>query len=457
MLRKSLRLLLLIFSTLIGCLIIFLLFAIGIIDRTPASDLPGYQTAFDQIENLSLPHEPDDSVFSVGFSTVNLTPDEPVALAGYGNRKGKRYTRVADSIFIRAIVVDNGATKVAIVSADLLLIPPKVTETLPAKLQAIGFPASNVFLGATHTHNSIGNWGEGATRFIYGAYDQAIVDFIADRIVDAIAAADRNKAEGVISYGKIAVPSAVDNRLIKDGVEDPYLRIVEVNRGDNKKLVLLSYTAHATCLYSRDLELSRDYPGKLVDHLEQEGYDFAMFMAGSVGSHRPAAPTFGWPCFDWMTGVLSNAVKANRNNLIPVKGRELMLSSVDLSLGDPQVKVTEKLKIRSWLFRSALGEYPAAVTSLRIGDLLMIGTPADFSGEFNEALDAAALERGLNVMVTSFNGGYVGYLTPEKYYDNKYFETQLMNWYAPGTGEYVRDVMISLINHQKSNSQTVNH
>jgi hypothetical protein len=40
-------------------------------------------------------------------------------------------------------------------------------------------------------------------------------------------------------------------------------------------------------------------------------------------------------------------------------------------------------------------------------------------------------------MVTSFNGGYIGYITPVKYYDVDHYETRTMNWYGPGTGEYI--------------------
>ena len=78
---------------------------------------------------------------------------------------------------------------------------------------------------------------------------------------------------------------------------------------------------------------------------------------------------------------------------------------------------------------------------LRIGDLVMLGTPCDFSGEFNASIDSVAHHHGLKTMVTSFNGGYIGYVTPGKYYDVDHYETQLMNWYAPGTGDYIRDCL----------------
>jgi hypothetical protein len=75
----------------------------------------------------------------------------------------------------------------------------------------------------------------------------------------------------------------------------------------------------------------------------------------------------------------------------------------------------------------------------------MLGTPCDFSGEFSASLDSIAHNLNMQAMVTSFNGGYIGYVTPGAYYDIHHYETQLMNWYAPGTGEYMRDCLKELM------------
>jgi hypothetical protein len=60
-------------------------------------------------------------------------------------------------------------------------------------------------------------------------------------------------------------------------------------------------------------------------------------------------------------------------------------------------------------------------------------------------LDAFAAKRNISTMVTSFNGGYIGYVTPLNRYDVKHDETQLMNWYAPGTGECMEASMEKLV------------
>ena len=127
------------------------------------------------------------------------------------------------------------------------------------------------------------------------------------------------------------------------------------------------------------------------------------------------------------------------------KDSSLVMKRVPLLLGDPQVKISGDWKLRTWMFRSAFGEYDHFLTVLRIGDVVMLGAPCDFSGEFSASLDSTAREQNLKAIVTSFNGGYIGYVTPEKYYDVNHYETRLMNWYAPGTGEYIKKCMEKLM------------
>ncbi|HEX8039866.1 MAG TPA: neutral/alkaline non-lysosomal ceramidase N-terminal domain-containing protein, partial [Chryseosolibacter sp.] len=382
---------------------------------------------------------------SVGFGKVNITPAAPVATAGYGTRRGKPYERVHDSIYVRSMVIENGSQRVAVVSADLLIIPPTVTRALEAKLRSIGFSLDNTYLGATHSHNSIGHWGEGATRFIYGKYEDSVVQLIADAIVESIRLATSNRMPSTLRHGAVAIPEAVQNRLIDGGIEDPYLRAVEVRRSDSSKLVMATYDAHATCLSQRTLELSRDYPGMVVDELESKGYDFAMFMAGAVGSHKGSAPGDDWDCMAWMADRITDRFLEARDSLKPVEGAALAMKRVALPLGDPQVKISDDWKLRAWLFRSAFGEYDHFLTVLRIGDVVMLGTPCDFSGEFDRELDSLAEKQHMQAIVTSFNGGYIGYVTPAKYYDINHYETRLMNWYAPGTGEYILESLEKLM------------
>lgn len=441
--KRVLRVILIVLVVFVASLLLFIAVSVMPIDRDVNRD-ELLATMKNNIDTLK-PKPPGQNGFSIGYSKINLTPPYRTATAGYGKRLGKLFVSVHDSIYVRTMVVDNGGNRVAIVSADLLIIPPTVTALLEKELPAIGFTLDNTYLGAIHSHNSIGNWGKGALAILYGAYDDSIVHFIADKIIASIVHASGNMLPATLKTGAIPMTNAVRNRLIDNGPVDSLLRVVEVQRSDSSKLLLMSFTAHATCLYSRDLQLSRDYPGKLVDTMESNGYSFVMFMAGAVGSHSGKTTDQGWTCVNEMTNTISDGFLKGRDELKAMNDSTLEMYRVPFGLSEPQVKVLSNWRIRPWLFEEAFGDYPEFLTVLRLGDLVMLGTPCDFSGEFDPSLDSLAARNNLQLMVTSFNGGYIGYVTPGKYYNEDHYETQLMNWYGPGNGEYMKHALEQLI------------
>ncbi|MFN8340305.1 MAG: neutral/alkaline non-lysosomal ceramidase N-terminal domain-containing protein [Cyclobacteriaceae bacterium] len=430
---------------LIALLLVVILFPpLRPIDR---SDYHGHTHYSDMRAALSaLPAVASDTGngWSVGFGKKNITPHR-VPTAGYGVRKGALFSRVHDSVYVRAMVFDNGIRKVAIVSADMLIIPPVITNILERRLPEIGFDIANTYLGATHTHNSIGTWGERLVGLVYsGSYSDSVVQFVANQVLESIRLANANIAPAAIRYGVVPVPSAVYNRMDEHSTVDPLLRVMDIERKDGVKLSLTSFTAHATCLTAEEMQLSRDYPGKLVDLLEQRGYTFAMFMAGAVGSHGPAGGS-GWEGVERMATLLADAVTGHPDSLHTVGSSLLSMTRTRMYLGDPQFKISKDWRVAPYIFRTLVGEYPVYLTGLTVGDVRMLGAPCDFSGSLMRPLDSLALTYGNRAMVTSFNGGYVGYITCDAYYDLDYHETRIMNWYGPGNGAYFSECFGILI------------
>jgi len=429
---------------LLGVILVFVAFALAPLDRYDYRAQPFYDAMMHELDTVRHHEAPHPAGFSVGYARVNLVPIQHTALAGHGERRNKVFTAVHDSVYVNAMVISNGRTRVALVSADLLIMPPSVYALLEKELPAAGFTLDNTYLSATHTHNSIGNWAGRATSLLYGEYSDSIVHFIARRITTAVARASQQLVPAQIKAGQFPV-GAVRNRITDEGDLDSLVHIIEVDRVDSVKLLLTSYTAHATCIKVEDMLVSRDYPGVLTDALEKRGYNFAMFMAGAVGSHAANAPEHGWSCTEWVPEQICVRFDTARTTLATMHDTTLTMYRVPLQLGDAQVKISEDWKVRGWVFNAAFGKFPIYLTALRIGNLLMLGTPCDYSGELMPPLYALGKENGLDVMVTSFNGGYIGYITPDKYYDADHYETRLMNWYGPGSGGYMTESLKKLI------------
>jgi hypothetical protein len=70
--------------------------------------------------------------------------------------------------------------------------------------------------------------------------------------------------------------------------------------------------------------------------------------------------------------------------------------------------------------------------------------PCDFSGEFMPILEKVALEKHRKLIITSFNGSYMGYLTPDQYYTLPHYETREMNWLGK-KGSYFTELIEQII------------
>src|SRR5690606_1474526 len=235
------------------------------------------------------------------------------------------------------------------------------------------------------------------------------------------------------------------NRVAREaGTIDSLLRVIEIRRTTDTLLVA-TFTGHATCDASGSLQISRDYPGVFTDIVEQNGYAFAMFMAGAVGSHGCKSATRSMETVNSVGTRLANIFLAERDGLQPLQDSSLVMTRTPLELGEPQFKVSKDWRIRPWLFRTVFGTYSPELAALRIGNVMLLGTPCDFSGELMPSIDSAAEAHGMQAMVTSFNGQYIGYITADQWYDVDHYETRLMNWFGPGNGAYVTESLVSVI------------
>ena len=92
------------------------------------------------------------AALKAGCAKVNITPPVGVWLSGYSSRN-KPSDGIVDELYAKALVLDDGQNKIAIVSADLLWVPLEITVEIRGIVKnKIGIPESNVLICATHTH-----------------------------------------------------------------------------------------------------------------------------------------------------------------------------------------------------------------------------------------------------------------------------------------------------------------
>jgi hypothetical protein len=121
----------------LGIMLLALLSVVEPVDRTPYRKMPYYRENKARLRHLSQRPRPQaTAALWAGWAKTNLTPPFPTPTAGYGGRDGKLYESVLDSVYARAVVLDNGGLRVAIVSLDLLIVHPTVTAQLEKELPA---------------------------------------------------------------------------------------------------------------------------------------------------------------------------------------------------------------------------------------------------------------------------------------------------------------------------------
>jgi hypothetical protein len=79
--------------------------------------------------------------------------------------------------------------------------------------------------------------------------------------------------------------------------------------------------------------------------------------------------------------------------------------------------------------------------------VVWLSTPCDFSGELALALKDTLRARGFDAVVTSFNGDYVGYVIPPRYYHLGGYEPRLMSFYGPYLPDYFTELLRDLALH----------
>lgn len=451
---KFLRILLKCLLGLLAVIVLFLAVSLSPNDRTPYQQTEFYRQTKARLDSLPALPKPKMGI-RAGWAKANLTPAYTTPTGGYGARQGKHWTTVADSVWVRAIVLDNGNGPLAIVACDLLITPPSVSEQLRKRLPEVGLRWESVYFGTTHSHNSLGGWAPGLVGNLFsGSYDQRVVDHITNTILAALKNAKSRLQPVSVGFRAVSAPQFVYNRLDEAKPVDPFFRLLQLKQtgGAGQTATLCTYSAHATMMDMFSYQyLTRDWPGQVVDGLERETGGFALFMAGAVGSMGPKGPPTGkdFPLVKQYASDMLARLKPELSQFQTGTDSTLGLLTLPLTLRDPAPRIIGDWRIRPWLFHAIYGRYPSDIKALRIGPVLLLGTPCDFSGELLPPLTKAAQQQGLDLIVTSFNGGYVGYITPDAYYEKDAYETRVMNWFGPQNGAYFSEMMGKLIDKEK--------
>ncbi len=222
---------------------------------------------------------------TAGAAVVDVTPDKitGVNLAGYQPRKSDG---LHDPITVRCVVIDDGSTKMAIVTFDLIgLYYDDIMKAVFAASDKSGIPVDNIVVHSIHTHSgpdTLGLWGGGPKT-----YKQKLFDGAAACV--ASAASHMKPVEAFFASGNVEGRNINRRHPETDNV-DKTLAVMELRGLDGKAIAtLVNFACHPVVLGSDNSKITADYVHYLRSKLEAERGGTSLFVSRDIGDANPPA------------------------------------------------------------------------------------------------------------------------------------------------------------------------
>ena len=442
-------------------LLVLSFFLFSRIDETPYLDTQYYKNSINGLNKALDNRKVEEGKLYAGFAKVNITPkiepgqpDDPskgifnhVKMAGFGD--GQIAKGVYDSVYTKAVALKVGDELAVLVSGDILFMPPDVVSLVRENVQKeLGISPGQLFMGATHTHSSIGNFVPAIIgKAFAGNYDPEIVKWLSVKITEVIEDAVSDLKPASMGTGYAHAPNLVKNRMIgKTGRLNDEFTVVSVRQDSGRSAAIGVFAAHPTVISSWSDELGGDYPGEFQKSLEAKGVDMAMFFAGTVGSHTNVGKGSRFEKIKYIGETLADSAVAVMNRISYADSADFSMVTSDIEV--PRLQpfyITQELRLSplaSDLIFPELGN--SYVQALKVNNFIWFTVPCELSGEYAIDLKNALKVYGYNSVFTSFNGQYLGYVVPTKYYFHDHYESRIMSWFGPSFGDYLMELEYTL-------------
>lgn len=350
-----------------------------------------------------------------GVAKLDLLPglDRPIQMATYGPFPGSS-DKARESVFARAVVLDNGETRIAIISCDLLIIDRELRQRVFEAVNHMGLALDDLLLAATHAHTSIGGYVRHAPSEIYimGEFNKKIQTHLVHRIASAVGNALADARQATLGAGRTFVKGINLNRRLGDTVDEE-VGVIKIADTDGKSIAaIVNFAAHP--VLEADDQISPDFPGYLTKHLDEK-FGFGLFLNGALGDLSPQVDpqTSKDRRAPEVAGRLAQSVEAAMSRISTEREVALgsMTSLVRLPPGNIR-PIPDMLFPIEWLACHAL-DWPlhAELQSIRIGEVALLGASSEIGVRIGLQIKRRS-PAAFPFMVTHANG-YAGYaLTP---------------------------------------------
>ena len=244
-----------------------------------------------------------------GFSKVDITPESPVRLSGYGSREVPS-EGVDERLFVRAMAIqDAKARKRILVSVESIGFPGVlVQEIFGAVKRRHQLQREDLVVCFTHNHTAphIANGLPNLFNSAIKQSDQARIDQYTERVKDLtikaidLAVSDIEPGKMFVAQGKVTF--ARNRRVLADGIWTgfgenargpvdhslPLIRVTDVS-GETTRGLIFNYACHCTTFGAEYNKVNGDWAGYASKNLESETPDaIAICTIGCGADANPA-------------------------------------------------------------------------------------------------------------------------------------------------------------------------
>ncbi len=237
------------------------------------------------------------ATWKAGVAKVDITPQSPIWMAGYGNRT-KPSEGILEPLYAKCLALKNGDGDAAVmVTSDLLGFPSEVGNAIARECHTRhGIARERLLLNSSHTHSGpvIGEMLKPAyppftpqQADAVSLYTRELIGKVAAGVGKALA----DLAPASVSFGQTLAGFGVNRRRVRlrnlPGPVDQDVPILSVrDTNHNLRAVVFGYACHNTSLGS--YKLNGDWAGFAQRHLETRYPGAAaMFMEGCGADINP--------------------------------------------------------------------------------------------------------------------------------------------------------------------------
>jgi hypothetical protein len=409
---------------------------------------------------------PND-VLRAGAARVDITPTQPVTLAGYASRTNLSQG-VHDALSARAIAFSYGDRKLVLVSIDNLGFYSGTANPLrQAILEACRLEPSELFLCAIHDHSAPAltlDPEKGHPNNV--AYTKSLQS----KLVDVVGQALDRLAPAQLGIGFGSSPVGVNRREVTQdntgkpkivlgrnpqALTDREVQVIKVAKADSTQpmAVIFDYATHSTSLGANNYLVSGDIHGLAAQFLEKYlgGDVVTPEFAGASGNIDPwvrVLPEFrttnGWIpepiLMGTMLGEEVERVLEGIKNSVTNGPIQSLFKAVELP-GKPR-----NSQQGSDATSEIVPSVPFNVGVARLGDISFVGLGGEVFNEFGKAIKSASPFR-VTLVMTHCNGA-AGYVPTRPSYDEGGYEVQ-SSPFAPGAGEQLVEEAVRMLRELK--------